>query len=365
MSSNRVIDLEALLAPIPGNDPCGVSLRWEPVYDQIRNARTVEEDILVGGAAGSDEVNWGEIARLAIGVLTDKSKDLMIAAWLTEALLALYGFAGVRDGLCVIHGLLSQYWEGMFPLPDDGDLEPRVAPLVWLMDADRGARLPNRLREAPLFPDAETVFSWRYWKSRYVAPKRDEESDEAFAGRKAEAEERERLFEEAASSASVEYVTSLYEDVQEAKQVLSDLDVLVTERFGNLAPGVTAFRQAFEECEALIRRIVINKGGLADKQEDVAEGDNSGQEQTRQQAGPTATGAAGPITSREEAFRRLAEVAAYLRRTEPQSPVPHLIDRAITWGRLPFDELLREMIKDQGTRDQVRDLLGIRAKDDQ
>jgi type VI secretion system protein ImpA len=74
---------------------------------------------------------------------------------------------------------------------------------------------------------------------------------------------------------------------------------------------------------------------------------------------------AGPITSREEAFRRLAEVAAYLRRTEPQSPVPHLIDRAISWGRLPFDELLREMIKDEGTRGQVRDLLGIRAKDDQ
>jgi type VI secretion system protein ImpA len=365
MSSNHVVDLEALLAPIPGDDPCGASLRWEPVYDQIRSARTVEEDMLVGETEGADEVNWGEILRLAIGALTERSKDLMVAAWLTEALLALYGFAGVRDGLCLIHGLLTRYWEGVFPLPDDGDLEPRVAPLVWLMDADRGGRLPNRLREVPLFPDAETSFSWRYWKSRYAAPKRDEESDDSYAQRKSEAEARERLFEEAASSDSLEHVTCLYEDVQEAERALSDLDVLVTERFGELAPGVTAFRQALEECEALIRRILINKGGFADKEEDVAGGEGTGEQEPRQHEGRSTAGAAGPITSREEAFRRLAEAAAYLRRTEPQSPVPHLIDRAITWGRLPFDELLREMIKDEGTQGQVRDLLGIRAKEDQ
>ena len=145
MSSVRVIDLEMLLAPISGDNPCGVSLRWEPVYDQIKNARTVEEGVLGEDTSGTNKVNWGELARLAIGVLTDRSKDLMIAAWLTEALLAVHGFAGVRDGLLLIQGLLTRYWDEVFPLPDDGDLEPRVAPLVWLMDADRGAPLTEPL----------------------------------------------------------------------------------------------------------------------------------------------------------------------------------------------------------------------------
>lgn len=359
MPSARVIDLESLLAPIAGDDPCGVSLRWDSLYDQIRTARTVEEGVLGDGASTSNRVNWAEIARLAISALAERSKDLMIAAWLTEALLALHGFAGVRDGLSLIHGLLTRYGDGVFPLPDDGDLEPRIAPLVWLMDADRGARLPNRLREIPFFPDAEDVFSWAYWKSRYAPPKGDDESDEAFARRKYDAEQRERRFEEASSSASLEFVTALCEDIQEANGALRDLDALLTQRFGDLAPGVTAFRQALEECQALIRRIVRDKGGLVGGASDVAETPVAapGDEPASRAA---ATGS-GPITSREDAFRRLAEVATYLRRAEPQSPVPLLIDRAISWGRMPFDQLLREMIKDAGSQDQVRDLLGIKS----
>ena len=285
----------------------------------------------------------------------------MIAAWLTEALLGLYGFAGVRDGLHLIHGLLTDFWDDVFPLPDEGDLEPRVAPLVWLMDADRGARLPNRLREIPFFPDSETCFSWVYWKSRYTPPKGDDESDEVFARRKSEAEQRERRFEEASSSASLEYVTTVYDEIRETKTALSDLDTLVTERFGDLAPGVTAFRQALDECEVLMRRIVRDKGGLAEETQAVEE-DAAGLADGGKDGRPAAANS-GPITSREDAFRRLAEVATYLRHAEPQSPVPLLIDRAISWGRMPFDQLLREMIKDSGSQDQVRDLLGIRATD--
>ena len=363
MSSARVIDLETLLAPIAGDDPCGASLRWDPVYDQIKNARTVEEGVLGDDARESNKANWGEVVQLAVGALSERSKDLMIAAWLTEALLAVYGFAGARDGLLLLHGLLTRFGEGVFPRPDDGDLEPRVAPLVWLMDADRGARLPNRLRETPFFPEAGIVSSWVYWKSRYATPKGDNESDEAFARRKSEAEQRAHLFEEASSNASLERVTALYEDIQEAKTAVTEFHALVTERFGHLAPGTTAFRQALDECEVLIRRIVRDRGGLAEgtptteeESSGSASGDNSG---------PSVAQASGPITSREDAFRRLAEVASYLRRAEPQSPVPLLIDRAISWGRMPFDQLLREMIKDSGSQDQVRDLLGIKNASDE
>jgi type VI secretion system protein ImpA len=70
---------------------------------------------------------------------------------------------------------------------------------------------------------------------------------------------------------------------------------------------------------------------------------------------------AGPIQSREEAFRRLAEVAAFLRQTEPQSPVSYLIERAVVWGRMPFDQLLGELIKDTSVRGQVGELLGLKA----
>ena len=36
MSSTRVIDLETLLTRISSDSPCGVSLRWDPLYDEIK-----------------------------------------------------------------------------------------------------------------------------------------------------------------------------------------------------------------------------------------------------------------------------------------------------------------------------------------
>ena len=56
--------------------------------------------------------------------------------------------------------------------------------------------------------------------------------------------------------------------------------------------------------------------------------------------GHTASGApAGPIASRDEAYRRLREVAEFLRKTEPHSPVPPLLDRAVRWGNMSFEKL--------------------------
>ena len=69
--------------------------------------------------------------------------------------------------------------------------------------------------------------------------------------------------------------------------------------------------------------------------------------------------ASGPISSREEAFNRLAEVAAFLRQKVPQSPIYLLVERAVSWSRMPFDQLLGALIKDAGTRGQVSELLGI------
>jgi type VI secretion system protein ImpA len=59
---------------------------------------------------------------------------------------------------------------------------------------------------------------------------------------------------------------------------------------------------------------------------------------------PAAAG--GPVTSRDAAYRQLAEVAAALERLEPHSPVPYLIRRAVELRALRFPELVEELTKD-------------------
>ncbi|MEX0711525.1 MAG: type VI secretion system protein TssA [Pirellulales bacterium] len=354
MASQHVLDVEGLLAPIAGDSPCGVDLKWDPVYDLIKAARQQVDR----GMIEADQpvtANWPLVVELTGEALAGRSKDLMLAGWLTEALVHLDGFSGLTDGLKLIDGLLDRYWEEVYPRVEDGDLEARVAPLAWLTEADRGAKLPNNLRESPLAPgeDEGQPYSWVYWKSRYVT-KGEKEDEEAFARRKEQADVRSRRFEEAVAATPLAYYVELRRTMQECSQELAQLDRKLDERFGKAAPGTTAFKQALADCEALVRRILKDKGGA-----EMDSTDTSGEEQAQGSNGePRRIG--GPIGSRDEAFRRLAEVAAYLRRTEPQSPVPLLIDRAVSWGQMPFEQLLMELIKDSSLRSQVGEVLGLR-----
>src|SRR5262245_47950369 len=126
MATKPLVDIEALLAPIAGDNPAGVSLRYAGDFDEIRNLQPkADRDAF---EASGQEGQWPKIIQAASQKIRTKSKDLQLAAWLTEALVQQHGFAGLRDGLKLIFGLCEQFWDGVYPLPDEGDLEVRAAP---------------------------------------------------------------------------------------------------------------------------------------------------------------------------------------------------------------------------------------------
>jgi type VI secretion system protein ImpA len=363
VSSPIVLDLDRLLAPISAESPCGDSLRWDPLYDEIKQARR-EEDKDALGAEGPAQANWPLVISKSTEALAQRSKDLLLAAYLTEALVQVHGFAGLRDGLRLINGLLEGFWEGLYPRMDGDDLEPRAAPIVWFAEADRGARLPNRIRDVALAPGSQNgaAYSWAFWKSRYIAAKGETEDEGSYTRRKLEAEERAKAFEQAVAAAPLPHYAALREDIAECLAELGRLNTLLDQRFGRSAPGTTAIRQALEECGTLVLRIFKEKGGR-DGTEDgaVAEGDGDA---TVAAAAPAGAAAAhGPIGSRVEALRRLEEVATYFRQTEPHSPVSYLVERASSWGRMSLEELMDELVKDSSARQQIGELLGFRKRE--
>jgi type VI secretion system protein ImpA len=353
MASQDTIELARMVAPVSETDPCGVDLRWDSVYDELRAARQQGDRSAFEGESSSGP-NWHLVVDRASDVLAGRSKDLMIAGWLTEALLHLHGFAGVRDGLKAINGLIDNFWEQLYPRPDEGDWEPRIAPLVWLTEPDRGARLANLLLEIPLAPNSSgdgEVYSYNYWLSR--SPKGGSGDDEeANLRRQAEAARKAKQFDDAVAVTPRDFFIAMLEAIQACQAEVIRFDQSLDRMLGREAPGTTAIRDALAKCEDLARRVVRAKGGLDETSLTEGEGE----------AGATSSGAGpgGPLKSREDAFRRLEEIAAFLRRTEPQSPIPYLIERAVAWGRLPFDQLLQELIKDQTSRGHVVELLGIK-----
>lgn len=131
--TNSIVDIEALFAPIPGRNPAGEDLRYSGLYDDIRKARRADEAFAQGEWHSELKVaDWSRVIRLATEALATKTKDLVVSAWLSEALVKTYGFTGLRDGLRLTRGLLEQFWDNLYPEIDEEDLEARANSLAWM-----------------------------------------------------------------------------------------------------------------------------------------------------------------------------------------------------------------------------------------
>jgi hypothetical protein len=79
--------VDALLKPLPGDEPTGTSARYDPVIAEIRIARESDDPSLPQGEweRPLKKADWSLVASLCIQTLSERSKDLQIAAWLSEA----------------------------------------------------------------------------------------------------------------------------------------------------------------------------------------------------------------------------------------------------------------------------------------
>ena len=118
-----MIAVEEFLQPIPGDNPSGADLRYDPVYDTIREARREDEE-LPQGTVWQIERKTADIPKvisLASDVLKKRSKDLQIAIWLMDAWLRKESFGGLAGGLQLAQGLLERFWDTLYPAVEEGD----------------------------------------------------------------------------------------------------------------------------------------------------------------------------------------------------------------------------------------------------
>jgi type VI secretion system protein ImpA len=90
-----IFDLERLLDPVSAERPSGESLHYEGTYDRIREARREDDPRMSRGIYESEpkRADWAAVESLATESLSTRTKDLQLAAWLTESWTHLYGRA--------------------------------------------------------------------------------------------------------------------------------------------------------------------------------------------------------------------------------------------------------------------------------
>jgi len=327
--------LDQLLTPIPGANPGGIEIRYEPVFDKIKEARREEDDIPQGDWQIERKIaDWPLVVKLATETLEKKSKDLQIAAWLTEAKLRREGFVGLREGLELLEGLLAQFWDHVYPPIEDGDAEIRAAPLEWV-----ATRLHTAIWAVPLTRGGHSLR--KYKESRVVPTEGEANDDSSKADARRMAVEQGKLtpeeFEKSFEGTPKAWYRSLLADIQSAVASLDRLDALSAERFGSVAPSYSPLRDAIADVERVARQFLKRKLEAEPELEEVpvatpvvAEPPVSSGTAS---SAPAAAMSAEPV-SREDAARRIVGAARYLRQVEPSNPASYLLLRGFRWGEL-------------------------------
>jgi len=352
MPSAEILDFDSLLSPIPGDSRGGESLRYAGPYDAIEEARRADDELTQGDWQHETKASdWRQVIELSTEALSKRSKDIQIAAWLTEALVRLHGFAGLRDGCRLIRELVGQFWDCLYPEIEDGDLEPRAAPLEWM-----NQRLSEAVRFVPIARSSRgDQYGWWHWQESRDVDNLARTNVEARNAAVAEGKVSGEDFDKAVTTLRRPHYETLFADIGEAVAELQALDQALDERFGRDAPGLVALKQAVGDCHRLIEAIVKRKRELEPDAEAAAVSSTG----VSGVAPPGADGS-GMLRDRAAALQQLSDVAAFFRRTEPHSPVSYLVQRAVQWGHMPLEEWLHEVIKDPTVLDHLRDTLGLK-----
>lgn len=381
----RTIDIDAMLAPIPGDSPAGIELREDPkqsrVFYAVRNARkaeienertrnrfasmTSEELERELNSLQSDprrQPNWGGFIESATKLLVESSKDLWVVAWLIEALVREEGIAGFRDGFQLCQKLCESYWEHIQPRPsEDEGWEWTLSQLNGLNGTIK-ASLPH----IPVLP------------SNWLAPR--ERSMTVFTYREAEkihkldpAERTLRIqdgattledFHTAVTKAPLEEIEAILATIEASRRSLTDYFTTLQQLCPEQVPAVSDIEEELESYSNLYRQLVAKR--LAAKASDASLDSTALANASNSMDGHANKNEVGysKVMTREDALAGLLRVADFFRRTEPHSPVSYSLEQAVRWGRMSLPELMSNLIDDETVRREMFRRLGIQVDND-
>jgi type VI secretion system protein ImpA len=373
MASPELLNFTQLRMPIPGDNPAGKSLRedfsprssYQTIKDSQKAARDAERAIVwedesgdLQGRIAACRAGWKPVLELAAKITTEESKDLQIVSWWIESLLRIHGFPGVRDGFRLARELVEDFWEVLYPLPDEDGIATRVVPLAGLNGVDSDGVLINPLLNLPI-----TAAGTMRGMSLVDFQQANDLERIQDPSKRAQRIERGAItletFQKAAAETNTEFFTNLLEDVAGCMDEFDRLCAVLDEKCGN---GPDGYSQA--PPSSSIRNTLL---AIREQVEHFVRGRGAGNGKPGELAGPvtqathvSSVADRGATATREDAFRALAQVADFFRRTEPQSPVPYLLDQAIRWGKMPLADLLNELLPADSIPVQSFKMVGIR-----
>ncbi|WP_281647712.1 type VI secretion system protein TssA [Parendozoicomonas sp. Alg238-R29] len=380
MPSPNIIDVEKILTPISEDTPQGSDIRedrsptsdYYTIKDARNTARATERTGLFDADIRAEALaQWKPVLEKGEEILGNTSKDLEIAGWMIEAAVRLHGFAGLRDGLAILRGLVDNFWDGLYPEPDEDGLETKVAPITGLNGDGAEGTLLAPIRNCPVTAEGNKgEFSFFEYQQVYDASKIPE--DEKRAERYETLGNSLDDVQQTITTTGDQFYLDLIEDLEICNSEYKALNDALYEHCSHDAPPSSQITALLDEVLRSVRFLcqeIIERAAAQSAPEEVAEQEFEGDAEDAGFSGEqTVTRAviqggagmmAGPIVDREQALKQLEEVSKYFRTYEPHTPIADGIDRLVRWGRMTVAELMMELMPEETARGIFSQLTGV------
>ena len=358
-----LVDIGSLLAPISPDHPGGEDVSFDDAHDQIREARRADDPSLRQGEWQTTlkVADWRQVMRIATDILATRSKDLQVAVWLGEALIATAGVEGAAQSFRLLQGLLDDLWDVLFPELEGDDAEERAAKLAWF-----NIYAGEALRKVPLSGGSNPVNLLSWQDSREVDNLARQNQD-AYQVALSDGRITGEAFDRAMLESPNQAVLRMLEQSDAALAAFDGFKRIADSRLGRAAPSLATVEDALKRIRQLLGKVAQSKGigGATATQVSMAEDTPGTPASAPSPAGaPPQTGAALDLSgnsaaSKQAALRAISDIAVFFRRTEPHNPVAFMLEKAVVWANTPLDAWLAEVVSDSAVLASIRDRVGI------
>ena len=335
---------EDLLEPISGDNPSGVDLYYDKVFDQIKEARSEDDDVLPAGVwdRAQKKADHAVVIKLASEAIAKRSKDLRLAAWLAESHYKREGFPLLLPCLELLQSMQDAFWPTLHPeIEEDGDLGRRIGALE-----SYASRMHLALRNSAVTRSGLTLL--QYGEARSVGYETSADTSERMEARN-DAIKRGKITAEDFDKAFAATPKAFYADTEEillkALEQLEELDRFHEEKYGDDYPNLGKLRSALEEEKVLFTALLNERRKTepdlveSSEVETFSEPELLASFDSSATAAPQATqpqsratASLGAPNDVNHACSMVVALAQYLRVDDPSSPVPYLVCAGLRLG---------------------------------
>ncbi|KJY89095.1 type VI secretion protein [Vibrio neptunius] len=372
-----MVDIEALLKPISEEQPSGTYLKLDrSAYRTLRNhyntAQSSFRQLIETPDASSDEAlieanqsNWDLLRTSTFDALTTQTKDIEFLGWyIASQLFTPAPYDNLASSTKALVGFVESFWPTLNPHP----------PIEKLKSSDESGQA-KELVEFRTKPLLQLVGESQDSTALYMPLQMISLIDELSFGDFLRAERAGKIAElkDRAQTLFSNDVLSTLNGLSESYQNFDAAEKLIAKECQTLGVAQVSFKFVKANIADLINAIQFLVGDkfarwpLDDEFKPIVDEPTPAASQESQpapanetpQTGVEHSGLVAPqpvaqspsqpqsvssvVTHRDQAFHELRKISEFFQKTEPHSPIPFLLERAIRWGYMSLPELLNEM----------------------